>query len=109
MSEQLPLDLAGCTAPKPAPTRCKAANVIRNVLLDVLPPGVPPNFRRIVRARFVAARRVVAELEMVDGLPAEVEAWQWQADSWAHKWLRLDGGDLSWEGDGWKRVADLPH
>lgn len=105
MTEQLTLDLPRIAEP----ARRNAAEVIKSVLLDVLPPGVPPNFRRIVRARFVGARRVVAELEMVDGLPAEVEAWQWRPDSWAHKWLRLDGGDLSWEPEGWTRVANLPH
>lgn len=88
----------------PTPAR-NAEATIRQVLLDALPPGAPPSFRRIVRARFAGQRRVVAELEMVDGLSAEVEAHQWRPDGWAHKWLKFEGGDLSWEGGRWLRVA----
>jgi hypothetical protein len=83
-----------------------AEATIRQVLLDALPPGATPSFRRIVRARFIGKRTVVAELEMVDGLPAEVEARQWRPDGWAHRWLKFAGGDLSWEGGRWLRIPD---
>lgn len=93
------------------PTRSGSAEAtIRQVLLSVLPPGATPSFRKIVSARFVGQRKVVAELEMVDGLPASVEAWQWRPDGWAHRWLRFDGGDLFWENGRWQRAAaiDVP-
>lgn len=92
------------TNPRPTPAR-NAEATIRQVLLDALPPGAAPSFRRIVRARFVGQRRLVAELEMVDGLAAEVEAHQWRTDGWAHRWLKFEGGDLSWEAGRWVRVA----
>lgn len=88
----------------PIPAR-NAEATIRQVLLDALPPGAAPSFRRIVRARFTGQRTVVAELEMVDGLPAEVEARQWRPDAWSHRWLKFEGGDLSWEAGRWLRVA----
>lgn len=83
--------------------RNNAEDTIRRVLMDVLPPNVPPSFRRVVRARFVGKTRILAELEMVDGLPSEIEAWQWPG-GWAHRWVTLEGGDLSWEDGRWWRI-----
>lgn len=106
LTEQFVLEFG--TPVNTPPAGRKASEIVRKLLLDVLPPGVPPNFRKVTRARF-ARGRVIAELEMVDGLAAEVEAWQWRPGAWAHKWLRLDGGDLSWEAEGWTRFpGELP-
>ena len=49
---------------------------------------------------------MVAELEMFDGLRADVEVWQWRSEAWAHRWIKLEGGDLSWENGSWNRVSD---
>lgn len=89
----------------PTPAR-NAEATIRQVLLDALPPGAAPSFRRVVRARFTGPRTVVAELEMVDGLTAEVEARQWRPDAWAQRWLKFEGGDLFWEDDRWQREPE---
>lgn len=110
MESQLCLELvAPPVAPSVASPRPVARNsaeaTIRRVLLDVLPPDATPSFRRIVRARFAGKGRVIAELEMVDGLQAEVEAWKWRPDGWAHRWLKLEGGDLSWEDGRWWRIT----
>jgi hypothetical protein len=101
MSDQLALEF---DAPRMVFARRSAADEIRRVLMDVLPEGVPPSFGRVVAARFSGKSRVVAELEMVDGLRAEVEAWQWCQDAWAHRWVKLEGGDLSWENGAWVRI-----
>jgi hypothetical protein len=84
--------------------RNKATDVIREVLMDVLPSGVPAQFARLVSARFTGKSRVTASLIMFDGKPAEVEAWKWRDDSWAHRWISLEGGDISWEDGEWRRV-----
>ena len=106
MSAQLSLAFEAAPASRSAPMRRRESSedCITRVLMDVLPGGVPPSFRRVVRSSFTGDRRVVATLEMFDGLPAEVEAWQWRPDGWAHRWLQLDGGDLSWEDGQWVRV-----
>lgn len=91
-------------APAEKVVRRNAKDEIRRVLMDVLPPGVPPSFGRIVSASFNGSKVLVAELEMFDGLRAEVEAWQWRPDGWAHRWVKLDGGDLSWEDGRWWRI-----
>jgi hypothetical protein len=103
MSTQLALTF---DAPRTAPAKRSAADEIRRVLMDILPAGVPPSFGRVVAARFTGKARVVAELEMVDGLPAQVEAWQWCPDAWAHRWIKLEGGDLSWQNGAWHRVPE---
>jgi len=113
MESQLCLELVAppFIAPAPPPrqsTRDKAEEAIRRVLLDVLPSDATPSFLRVVKARFVGVgrdSRIIAELEMFDGLAAEVEAWKWRPDGWAHRWLRLDGGDLSWEDGRWWRIT----
>lgn len=103
MSAQLALSF---DVPRAAPAKRSAADEIRRVLMEVLPAGVPPSFGRIVTAQFSGKSRVVAELEMFDGLRAEVEAWQWCPDAWAHRWVKLEGGDLSWENGAWHRVSE---
>lgn len=105
MSEQLCLELPfTLAAPRSLAPRRNAADEIRRILMDVLPAGVPPSFGRVVTAKFDGKSRVVAELEMVDGLRATVEAWQWSPKSWAHRWVEMDGGDLSWEDGAWQRI-----
>jgi hypothetical protein len=104
VTDQLCLELEVAVADRPKPTfKRSAADEIHRVLMDVLPAGVPPSFGRIVSASFTGKRTLVAELEMFDGLRAEVEAWQWCPDGWAHRWIKLDGGDLSWEEGRWIR------
>jgi len=79
---------------------------ITAVLRAVLPPRVPPSFRRVLCARFDGAgwqRTVVADLEMVDGLPATVEAWRYVPGGWAHRWLAMAGGPIFWNGQRWHR------
>ncbi|WP_454021146.1 hypothetical protein [Azospirillum sp. Marseille-Q6669] len=79
---------------------------ITAVLRAVLPPGVPPSFRRVLCARFDGAgqrRIVVADLEMADGLTATVEAWRYAPGGWAHRWLAMAGGPMSWNGRRWVR------
>lgn len=87
-----------------SPRRC-AVELVERVLRDVLPPGAPPSFARVIGARFVGPQQVRAELEMIDGLPAEIEVWEWLPGAWAHRWLRFEGGDLCWKGGRWQRVC----
>ncbi|NUB07090.1 hypothetical protein FW320_13005 [Azospirillum sp. Vi22] len=84
---------------------------INAVLRAVLPPGVPPSFRRVLAARFDGAGRrriVVADLEMVDGLTATVEAWHYAPGGWAHRWLAMAGGPMFWNGRRWQREEPQP-
>lgn len=101
MSTQL--SLAFAAQPVKA-TRLSAKDEIRRVLMDVLPPDVPPFFARIVSASFAGEKSAVAELELFDGATAEIEVWQWRPDSSAYRWIRLDGGDLTWEDGRWQRA-----
>jgi hypothetical protein len=103
MSAQLSLAFAEHPAVKTV--RLSAKDEIRRVLADSLPPDVPPFFARIVSASFTGKKSAIGELEMFDGAKAEIEVWQWRPDSSAYRWVRLDGGDLTWEGGRWKRVA----
>lgn len=82
-----------------------AEQTIRTVLQSAIPPGVPLSFNKILSARFVGSgkkRVATADLEMFDGLPATVECWCY-GPGWAHRWTSMIGGDISWEGDLWKR------
>jgi hypothetical protein len=74
------------------------------VLADVLPPGSPPQYQRIERARFVG-KLATADLVMFDGQSATIEAWEYLPGAWAHRWTRYDGGDACLENGVWARVA----
>lgn len=96
------------TSPERRVAQPDAETTIRSILARTLPPGTPPSFRRVLSARFIEPSRLRAELEMFDGQRAEVEAWQWTKGAWAHHWLRLDGGPLSWDEGKWRRVPAEP-
>jgi hypothetical protein len=86
----------------PSPSQIVAA-----VLADVLPPGVPPSYRTIVRASRTGrgkAAEITAELVMVDGLPAVVMLRPW-AYGWSHRFVSMPGGPLSFEDGAWRRAA----
>lgn len=84
-----------------------AESVVRKVLSDALPAGAPPSFRRIVETRrLMSPNRVIAVLEMFDGLDAEVEVWQASSIIWAHRWNSMRGGDISYENGKWVRIAE---
>lgn len=109
MESQLCLEFAGpFLAPAKRASKSPAEDVLRRVLVNTLPKDCTPFFIRVVRARFVGAgrdSRVIAEIELFDGLFAEVEAWKWSQDGWAYKWVRLEGGDMSWEDGRWWRIT----
>jgi hypothetical protein len=106
MTEQLSLDLL--PGPSIPVKRNSAMLQVEVIVRSVLPTGAPLHFRKIIGARYIAPRRIVAEQEMFDGLPGEMEAWQWRPDAWAQKWNRLDGGDISLENGAWLRVERQP-
>lgn len=84
-----------------------AATYVRASLLDCLPEGVPPSFSEIVSARWEgrAPRRIaVASLTMFDGQPGTVEVRQ-VGPCTSHRFTELPGGDCSFEGGQWVRVA----
>ncbi|WP_374453784.1 hypothetical protein [Phenylobacterium sp.] len=86
-----------------------AASVVRDTLLAVLPPGVPPSFDRIVSARFIGTgrRRIAsADLVMFDGSPATVEVWIAGVCT-AHRWTSMPGGSAFWDGDAWRRDVEI--
>lgn len=86
-----------------------AALAVTEALLGVLPPGVPPSFIEITRAAFEGSgrnRKVVADLVMVDGLPATVEVWN-AGPCTAHRWTNFPGGNLYWNARAWVRETDL--
>ena len=84
-----------------------AEAVVRAVLMDALPKGTPPSFRRVLSTRrLMSPNKVIAELEMFDGLRAEVEVWQWSTIGWAHKWNSMPGGDISFENGCWVRIEE---
>ena len=93
-------------APAETTTPRSAKDEIRRVLTEILPSGVPPFFRRIVGASFNGNgnKQISAELEMFDGGHATVVAWQWLPGAWAHRWVNLEGGDVSWEDGRWWRI-----
>jgi hypothetical protein len=104
---QLCLELAEPSQPKPkAAPKLSAADEVRRALMDMLPPGVPPFFARIVTARFDGKKRATAELELFDGDRGVIEVWQHAPECHAHRWIRLEGGDLSFENGRWQRVTE---
>lgn len=83
----------------------RADQLVRQALEAALPPGVPPSFREIVGARFIAKNAATAELVMVDGLPATVSLTRW-AFGWSHRFTHMEGGALSFEDGRWTRVDE---
>ncbi len=90
-----------------------AEQMIRRVLTDCLPTGVPPSFRNIVNARFVGSgrkRKSVGLLEMFDGQPATAEAFiggeALGIKFWGHCWTDMPGGACSFENGEWVRCDD---
>jgi len=93
---------------EPKGAASSAARIAFGTLIGVLPPNVPPAFREIVSASFVGVgrrRQIAAELQMIDGLPATVVFTRWEF-GWAHRYERMPGGAMSFEGGKWVRVQD---
>lgn len=84
--------------------------IIEQVLLESLPPNVPPSFAKVLSTEYLRRGKhpiINAELEMFDGKPAAVQCVAWSYGSlrrWSHQWIKLDGGDLSWNGQKWQRI-----
>ena len=99
MNAVLPL-FAQPVAPKGA-----VAKIVHEVLIGVLPPGVPPPFVEVVSAAMKGKRRersIHVELRMIDGLPAAVVLTRW-ALGWSFRYHDMPGGALSWEAGQWLR------
>ena len=82
--------------------------VVRETLLSVLPPGVPPSFTAITFAKITGKGRnavIEATLTMFDGKPATVRLKPW-AFGWSHQWMSLPGGAISCESGQWVRYPD---
>lgn len=90
-----------------------ACAFVELVLLASLPPNVPPSFTEVTTGHFIGLGRkrfAVANVIMFDGLPASVKCWRYDNDEglhgWAHQWLELTGGNISWNGTKWERVQE---
>lgn len=84
--------------------RDRAEHLVRKVLMDCLPPGIPPSFKKIVSARYVGRNKAVATLVMFDDLPSVVYLSRW-AYGWSHRW-ELDWGAIFWRDGGWVREEE---
>ncbi len=85
------------------------AKLVRDVLVGVLPPGVPPPFAEIVSAAVAGAgrhRQIRAELRMIDGLPATVVFTARSLGGWSFRYHDMPGGALSWERGSWVRFPE---
>lgn len=85
----------------------KAKEFIEASLLATLPTGVPPFYRRIIRAYWETKstakyRCAQALLELVDGKQAGIEVWEHGAGGIAYQWTSFEG-DLSYENGKWVR------
>lgn len=83
----------------------RAETVVRDTLIAVLPPGVPPSFAEITGARFDSKNSITAELKMLDGLDATVSLTRW-ALGWSHRFTQMTGGPLSFESGAWVRTDE---
>lgn len=80
--------------------------IVRDVLLSCLPPGVPPSFKSIDYVRTEGRGRsleIIAGLTMFDDAPATVRFRQWSL-GWSHQFTIMPGGPASFEDGVWKRV-----
>lgn len=80
--------------------------IVRDTLLSVLPVGVPPSFASIDRVSTEGrgkALEIIADLTMVDGLPATVRFRRWSL-GWSHEFTIMPGGAMSFEDGAWRRV-----
>lgn len=83
----------------------KANSFVADRLMACLPPGVPASYREITSARFEgtgANRMAVADLIMIDGLPAKVQVSTWGL--MPHRFTHLPGGHLTFEDGRWIRI-----
>lgn len=83
----------------------KVRELVRQTLEAVLPLNVPPSFSAIISARKNGQNEVIADLIMIDGLPATVRLRRWQL-GWSHQFTSMPGGALSFEKGAWRRVDD---
>lgn len=86
-----------------------AAEFVTEAMHSCLPPDVPPPFT-IDWANFMVASGpkawASAQVTMFDGQPAQLEVHRWNG-SHKHRWVTMPGGDCSFEGGRWVRVAAL--
>lgn len=85
----------------------EAANVVRETLMAIQPPGNPLSFKEITRASVSGKGRnrvILAELVMFDDQLGQVklEPSPW---GWSVQWVSLPGGAISLENGQWRRVA----
>jgi hypothetical protein len=91
--------------PKPTAAFESPKDIVLAAMADVLPAGVPLSFT-VTKARFdgKGVRRVaLADVIMFDEQPARLKVWR-LADAWAHEWLELPAGPVSWERGQWVRI-----
>lgn len=72
-----------------------------------LPPGVPPSYARITRARKIGTGRsaeIIAELIMFDGFEGRVSLRQHGPELWSYRFFHLPEGDISFEDGRWIRI-----
>lgn len=86
----------------------EAAEVVRETLMGIQPPGNPPSFKEVVNARTIGKgrhRQIIADMVMFDDRPAQVklETFQW---GWSVQWLSLPGGAISLEDGRWLRTRE---
>lgn len=90
------------------PARRSAAGYLRMGYAATLPPGVPMPITRVLRAAYRDRRTAVGAVELYDGTTGELEVSVWTEKcphAWTVRWLRLEGGALSWNGQAWERIT----
>lgn len=87
-------------------SKAKAVEIVGCTMRACLPEGAPLSFTKIINADFQGKSRIVANVEMFDGMQAVLHLNRW-AHGWSHGWDSMPGGDCYLDEDGsWKRVAD---
>lgn len=82
--------------------------IVRETLLAVLPPGVPPSFTAITSVESTGKGPkivILATLTMFDGESATVRLKP-LAFGWSHQWMSLPGGAICCESGQWVRYPD---
>jgi hypothetical protein len=94
-----------------APMSEDAATVIERHIESTLPPGSPPEYKRIVTARRIRkstnSATYVGELVMFDDRMATIEVTI-SGDTESHRWLLLEGGAAAIVGGRWQRLPPPP-
>lgn len=79
-----------------------------DALKSTIPEDVPLPFKRVIRSNFKSKKKVIATLEMFDGLIGVVSVSKWAdfKDAWSIHWHELEGGAINWNGTYWVRVNE---